>query len=171
MAQTKTIYLSLGSNLGDRGAHLARAISELALAGIRVVRQSSLYATEPVDAPTQQWFLNCVVEAETEVLPRQLLRIIQHIERRLGRKRLTQRGPRAIDIDILIYGTNIVRTPELEIPHPRLSQRRFVLIPLVELAPSLRHPALHRSVTELLATTDDRSQVRRWHNGAPTGGR
>lgn len=162
MAQTKTIYLSLGSNLGDRAALLARAISELSLAGIHVLRRSSLYATEPVDAPMQQWFLNCVVEAETEMLPRQLLRVIQQIERRLGRKRLTERGPRTIDIDILTYGVSIVRTPELEIPHPRLSQRRFVLIPLVELAPSLRHPSLHSSVTELLATTVDHGHVRRW---------
>jgi len=167
MAQAKTIYLSLGSNLGDRGAQIARAVEALAAAGVRVARQSSLYATEPVDFRSQNWFLNCVLEAETELMPRQLLHAIQEIERRLGHKRLVRRGPRAIDIDILFYGTSVLRAPDLEVPHPRMPTRRFVLVPLREIAAGLRHPTLKKTVAQLLAETPDRSQVRRWH-AAPT---
>ena len=163
MAQAKIIYLSLGSNVGDRAAHLARAVEALDAAGVRVLRQSSLYATEPVDLPTQGWFLNCVLEAETELMPRQLLRAVQAVERALGRRRMVRRGPRTIDIDILLYGDDIVRTRELEIPHSRMAERRFVLVPLRELAPSLRHPTLRKTIAELLATTSDRSVVRRWN--------
>lgn len=158
----KTVYLSLGSNVGDRAALLARALEALRAAGVHVVRQSSLYATEPVDFPVQNWFLNCVLEAETQLMPLQLLRAVQEIERVLGRRKLVRRGPRAIDIDILLYGTSAVRSAELELPHPRLAERRFVLVPLAELAPSLRHPTLHKTMLELLAATRDRSRVRRW---------
>jgi len=162
MAQKKIIYLSLGSNLGDRAAQMARAREALAAAGIRVLRQSSLYATEPVDYKAQGWFLNCVVEAETELLPRQLLRALQEIERSLGRRKMARRGPRAMDIDILLYGASVVRAAELEVPHPRMAERRFVLVPFAELAPGVRHPTLHKTMLELLAVTRDRSKVRRW---------
>ncbi len=162
MGLRKTVYLSLGSNLGDRRAHLARAQQALQAAGIRILRQASLYATEPVGRATQPWFLNTVVEAETELMPRQLLRAVQDIERRLGRRRLVRSGPRVVDIDILFYGTSVVRSAELQIPHPRLAERRFVLAPLRELAPTLRHPILGRTVAELLATVPDYAQVRRW---------
>ncbi len=162
MGQTKTIYLSLGSNLGDRRGHIARAVEALAAAGLRVTQQSSLYATEPLDFPAQRWFLNCVLEAETEWMPRQLLHVIQGIERRLGRKRMVHRGPRTIDIDILLYGSSVLSAPELTVPHPRMAERRFVLVPLGEIAPALRHPTLRRTVAELLAETPDRSSVRRW---------
>ena len=158
----KTVYIGLGANVGDRAATIARGIAALTAAGIRVARQSSLYATEPVDAPAQQWFLNAVVEAETELMPRQLLRAVSGIERAFGRQRIVPHGPRTLDLDILLYGTSIIRTPELEVPHPRLAARRFVLVPLAELAPTLRHPTLHRSMAELLAATPDSSQVRRW---------
>jgi 2-amino-4-hydroxy-6-hydroxymethyldihydropteridine diphosphokinase len=160
--RTKTIYLSLGSNVGDRAAQIARAVEALAAAGMRVARQSSLYSTEPVDVRTQSWFLNCVLEAETDLLPRQLLRVLQEVERSLGRKRLVRRGPRAMDIDLLLYGASVMRAPELEVPHPRMAERRFVLVPLAELAPMLRHPTLRKTVAELLAETRDRSSVRRW---------
>ena len=162
VAQNKTIYLSLGSNVGDRAAQIARAVSALGDAGVRVARQSSLYATEPVDFRTQNWFLNCVLEAETGLMPRQLLRALQQIERSLGRKKMVLRGPRAIDIDILLYGASVVRAAELEVPHPRIAERRFVLVPLAELVPTLRHPTLRKTVAELLAETPDRSRVRRW---------
>jgi 2-amino-4-hydroxy-6-hydroxymethyldihydropteridine diphosphokinase len=158
----KTVYLSLGSNVGDRAAQMARAVEALTAAGVRVRRQSGLYATEPVDFPAQSWFLNCVVEAETELLPRQLLHAVQQIERTLGRKKMVRRGPRAMDIDILLYGSSAVRAAELEIPHPRMTQRRFVLVPLAELAPTLRHPVLHMTMAKLLAATPDRSGVRPW---------
>jgi 2-amino-4-hydroxy-6-hydroxymethyldihydropteridine diphosphokinase len=157
----KKVFLSLGSNVGERAGHIARAIAALGNAGVRVLRQSSLYRTEPVDFAVQAWFLNCVVEAETDLMPRQLLRVTQQIEQDIGRKKLVRRGPRAIDIDILLYGAARIATPELEIPHPRMAERRFVLVPLAELAPALHHPTLHRTVVELLAICPDRSAVTR----------
>ena len=163
MSIAKTVFLSLGSNLGDRAANIARAFEALAGAGVRVLRQSALYATEPVNLPTQSWFLNCVVEAETDLMPRQLLRALQEIERALGRTRMVRQGPRTIDIDILFYGSSVVRMPDLEIPHPRIQDRRFVLVPLNEIAPTLSHPLLHESIAALLASTSDRSRVQRWH--------
>jgi len=162
MQATKTIYLSLGSNVGDRAANIGEAITALAFAGVSIVRQSSLYRTEPVDFEVQRWFLNCCLEAETALMPRQLLRVIREIERSLGRRTggfAGRRGPRAIDIDILVYGTSRIRTRELELPHPRMTERRFVLIPLREIAPALRHPTLRKTIAELLADARDRSRV------------
>jgi 2-amino-4-hydroxy-6-hydroxymethyldihydropteridine diphosphokinase len=159
----KTIYLSLGSNVGSRDQNIARAIGAMSARGLRIVRQSSLFVTEPVDIPTQSWFLNCAVEAETDLMPRQLLHVLQEIEHALGRRRLVRRGPRVIDIDILLYGSNIIRSPDLEVPHPRMTERRFVLVPLREIAPSLRHPSLKMTIAELLASTPDLSHVHPWH--------
>ncbi len=160
MAGTR-IYLSLGSNLGDRAAKIASGIAALGAAGIRVLRQSSLYETEPVDFFTQNWFLNNVVEAETQLLPQRLLQELQRIELTLGSLKQIRRGPRRLDMDILFYGNSVIRTPELDVPHPRLADRRFVLVPLAELAPQLAHPVLHRTVAELLAATKDTSRVQR----------
>jgi 2-amino-4-hydroxy-6-hydroxymethyldihydropteridine diphosphokinase len=162
----KIVYIALGSNLGDRAGMLERAIAAMNSAGISVVRQSSLYVTEPVGAPGQGWFLNAVVEAETSLLPLQLLHALLKIERELGRRRLTPHGPRAIDLDILFYGSSVIRSRELEVPHPRLTERRFVLIPLAQLAPDFRHPVLHKSINQLLAETPDRSEARPWHTEA-----
>jgi 2-amino-4-hydroxy-6-hydroxymethyldihydropteridine diphosphokinase len=131
-------------------------------AGIRVVRQSPLYVTEPVGTESRSWFLNGVVEAETSLLPLQLLHTLLKIERELGRRRITPHGPRTIDLDILFYGTNVIRGRELEVPHPRLAERRFVLVPLAQIAPEFRHPTLHKSIAQLLAETPDRSKVRLW---------
>jgi 2-amino-4-hydroxy-6-hydroxymethyldihydropteridine diphosphokinase len=162
----KIVYIALGSNLGDRAGMLERGIAAMNSAGISVVRQSSLYVTEPVGAPGQGWFLNAVVEAETSLLPLQLLHALLKIERELGRRRLTPHGPRAIDLDILFYGSSVIRSRELEVPHPRLTERRFVLIPLAQLAPDFRHPVLHKSINQLLAETPDRSEARPWHTEA-----
>jgi 2-amino-4-hydroxy-6-hydroxymethyldihydropteridine diphosphokinase len=159
----KTIYLGLGSNLGDRPVHIEEALAALSAQNIEIVCRSSLYATEPVGFAPQHWFLNCVVEATTELMPRQLLRATQQVERDMGRRRNVRNGPRTVDIDILLYGTNSVSMPDLEIPHPRMAGRRFVLVPLREIAPGLRHPGLRRSIVELLAATEDRSEVRPWH--------
>jgi 2-amino-4-hydroxy-6-hydroxymethyldihydropteridine diphosphokinase len=158
----KLIYLSLGSNLGDRAVNLERAITALPGADVRVLRRSSLYETEPVDFLAQPWFLNCVVEAETLLMPRQLLHALQAIERAFGSRKLVARGPRVIDLDILFYGASVIRTEEMEIPHPRMAQRRFVLVPLAELAPGLRHPVLGATIAEMIAAAQDMSTVRLW---------
>ncbi len=156
-------YLSLGSNIGDRAAHLASAVAALESSGIHILRESSIYETEPVDFLAQDWFLNCVLEAETSLPPQELLSALREVERTHGGTKLIPRGPRALDIDILFYGAQIIHTPALEIPHPRLPNRRFVLIPLAELAPTLVHPALHATIAELLSATSDRSQVHPWN--------
>jgi 2-amino-4-hydroxy-6-hydroxymethyldihydropteridine diphosphokinase len=158
---THTAYLSLGSNLGDRAAHIESALARLAEENVRIVKRSSFYETEPVEFLAQGWFLNIAVEAETELMPRQLLRVIRNIERELGRKRIVRSGPRTIDIDILLFGANIMNAADLEIPHPRMTERRFVLVPMAEIAPTLRHPVMRLTMAELLAATKDRSQVRR----------
>ena len=158
----KTVYLSLGSNIGDRAGNIARAVEALGARGMRVTRQSSLYETEPLELREQPWFLNCVVEAETDLMPRQLMNALLEIEREMGRTRRVPKGPRLIDMDILIFGASEVRTAELEIPHPRMAERRFVLVPFAEIAPEARHPTLQKSVAELLAETPDRSEVRPW---------
>jgi 2-amino-4-hydroxy-6-hydroxymethyldihydropteridine diphosphokinase len=159
---THTAYLSLGSNLGDRAAHIEDGLARLGAAGVRIIRRSSLYKTEPVEFTSQGWFLNLAAEVETALMPRQLLHAIRRVEHEMGRRRIVRAGPRVLDIDILLYGTSIVCTAELEIPHPRMAGRRFVLVPMAELAPGLRHPVLKLSMLELLASTQDRSQVIRW---------
>jgi 2-amino-4-hydroxy-6-hydroxymethyldihydropteridine diphosphokinase len=151
----KTIYLSLGSNIGDRAANLRAAMERLAAPDLRILRASPVYETEPVGLPgppnsPQQWFLNLVLEAATELPPQRLLTRTARIERELGRVRTVRNGPRTIDIDILLYGNSVVRTVRLEIPHPRMAERRFVLAPLADLAPGLRHPITHRTVREML---------------------
>jgi 2-amino-4-hydroxy-6-hydroxymethyldihydropteridine diphosphokinase len=159
----KTIYLSLGANIGDREANLRAAIERLSAVDLRVLRQSPMYETEPVDCPDPRWFLNMVVEAETTLFPLQLLARTGKIERELGRLRTVPNGPRTIDIDILLYGQAVVRTARLEIPHARMSERRFVLAPLADLAPGLRHPVSHRTVRQLLDAAPPQS-VRLLHS-------
>src|SRR5271163_1435818 len=156
------IYLSLGSNIGERAENIARAIGELPRRGVRVVRRSSLYETEPVEFLAQGWFLNCVAEVETESAPVELMRELLGIERSMGRERVLPKGPRIIDMDILLYGSRVVREADLEIPHPRMTERGFVLVPLAEIAARVAHPVLKMTVAELLAETADRSEVRPW---------
>jgi 2-amino-4-hydroxy-6-hydroxymethyldihydropteridine diphosphokinase len=155
------IYLSLGSNLGDRAANIARAVAALTERGVRVKRESALYETEPVEMHTQDWFVNNVIEIETDDAPRALMAKLLVIERAMGRERLLPKGPRIIDIDILLFGDSVVSEKGLEIPHPRMAERRFALVPLAEIAPEAMHPVLRKTAAELLATTSDRSEVRR----------
>ena len=147
----KTAYLGLGTNLGDREANLARAREMLADDRLRITRQSSLYETAPRDVLDQPHFLNQVLEVSTEMFPRQLLDRAKRIERQMGRVKLIEKGPRLIDIDILLYGDAVIEMPGLIVPHPAIGERQFVLEPLAELAPGHRHPVLHRTIRQLLA--------------------
>jgi 2-amino-4-hydroxy-6-hydroxymethyldihydropteridine diphosphokinase len=149
----KSVYLSLGSNLGDRQFHLQRAVACFEQERIIVKRQSSVYETEPQDVASQPWFLNIVVECETRLFPLQLLKVLQRIERQVGRVResAVRRGPRVIDIDILLFGNAVVHTPQLTIPHPGMTERRFVLEPLLEIAPEIRHPVTKRTFRTYLS--------------------
>jgi 2-amino-4-hydroxy-6-hydroxymethyldihydropteridine diphosphokinase len=162
-----TVYLSLGSNMGNRAENIARAIKALGARGVHVTRQSSLYETEPVDVRGGGWFLNGVIAAETNMLPRQLMQTLLIIERSLGRKRRAiSDGPkesRTIDMDVLLFGSTVASEPELEIPHPRMAARKFVLVPFAEIAGGVEHPVLKKKISELLAETPDRSEVRLWY--------
>ena len=148
----KTVYLGLGSNVGNREQHIQQALSKLAAPDLRIARVSSVYETEPVGFTAQRSFLNLVAEIETELFPMQLLARIGKIEQALGRVRTVPNGPRTIDVDILLYGRAVIRSARLEVPHPRMAERRFVLVPLAELAPELRHPVTHKTVRGMLET-------------------
>ena len=162
----ETAYITFGSNQGDRFDYCDRAVTLLSLLPhSQVTAVSSLYETEPVtDARTDpggEWFLNGVVELETDVAPRSLLEVCREIEQALGRDHDRRHGPRTLDLDILFYGTRIIEEGDQAIPHPRLHLRRFVLTPMVELNPSLRHPLLGRTMQDLLDHVVDPAQVRR----------
>lgn len=155
------IYLGLGSNLGEREAQLRNAIASLQAKGVAVRRSASLYSAEPRDFEDQPWFLNTVIEVRTLLEPEQLLQECLAIEQAAGRLRDRAKGPRPIDIDILLYRGRLVDSPDLVIPHPRYRERRFVLIPLAELAPDLADPASGLTVQQLLDLCADRGVVRR----------
>ncbi len=142
-------YLSLGSNVGEREEHLREAIRRLETAG-HVLRVSSFYETEPVEFTDQTWFLNCAVALETELTPQRLMAAILRIEQEMGRKRTRPKGPRTIDVDILLYGDSVVDAAEVTIPHPAMQRRRFVLQPLAEIGDEVRHPVLKKTVREML---------------------
>lgn len=159
------MYLSLGSNLGDREKNLRTAIAALAGARVRVTRISSFYETEPVDLREQPWFLNCLAQSETELPPLDLLRALRGVESQMGSRKLVPKGPRLIDLDILLYGSETIDTPELQVPHPRMLMRKFVLAPLAEIAPNLQHPSWKGTVSQLLAQLSDSSVVRKFAEG------
>jgi 2-amino-4-hydroxy-6-hydroxymethyldihydropteridine diphosphokinase len=146
----KLVYLSLGSNLGDREKYLREAISRLGELG--VIRQvSAFYETQPVEVRGEQpWFLNCALAMETELTPLAFLSQVLAVEQSMGRIRREPKGPRTIDIDIVFFANDVLDTPELTVPHPAMHQRRFVLEPLAEIAPALVHPVLQRTVRDLL---------------------
>jgi len=142
------VYLSLGSNVGDRQAQLRDARAGLAAVG-RVVLTSSFYETEPVEFTQQPWFLNCALALETSKTPEQLMAEILRIEGEMGRQRLRKKGPRSVDIDILLFDDTVIDSAELTIPHPAMHQRRFVLEPLAEIAPEVLHPVVKKTIREL----------------------
>jgi 2-amino-4-hydroxy-6-hydroxymethyldihydropteridine diphosphokinase len=154
------VYLSLGSNVGDREAQLQEARAKLAAVG-RVVAESSFYETEPVEFTQQPWFLNCVLALETSKTPQELIAAVLRIEVEMGRRRVQKKGPRTIDIDILLFDDTIVDSEELTIPHPTMHQRRFVLEPLAEIAPELLHPVLKKTIRELLDSLPPGQVVKR----------
>jgi len=155
----KRVFLSFGSNVGDRVANIRKALERLPGVGVEIRRVSSFYRTEPVEFRPQAWFVNCVAEAETRLMPMQLLKVVKVVERALGRRPSVAKRPRPIDIDILLYESVVVRSAVLNIPHARMTERRFVLLPLRELAGNLRHPITKRTVYEMLQEAGDTSQV------------
>ena len=157
-------YVGLGSNLGDRAGYLLLAVRGMVDAGLDVIRLSSIYETEPVDYEDQPAFLNMVAELRGSTLPKpeQTLARLLRIEYALGRTRDVPKGPRTIDLDLLIFKDERFDSEFLTVPHPGLALRRFVLVPLNELVPNLVHPVLGKTMSELLAQTKDRSTVTRW---------
>jgi len=154
-------YLSLGSNVGDREAHLHDAVARLEANG-RILALSSFYETEPVDFTDQAWFLNCAIAFETTESPEELMASILRIEQQMGRRRTQRKGPRIIDIDILLFDDAIIESPTLTIPHPAMHERRFVLQPLAEIAPQTEHPARGKTIQELLDALPAGQEVRRY---------
>lgn len=155
------VFIAIGSNLGDREDNVKKAL-QLLKKKMRVLKVSSTYETEPMYVEDQNWFLNCVTKIETDLPPQELLGYLKDTEQRMGRQKETRYGPRIIDLDILFYGKEVVRQNDLEIPHPKIQERPFVLIPLVEIEPEFVHPLLHKTAINLLAELNsDKSVIKR----------
>jgi len=154
-----TIYLSLGTNLGDRHVQLSKGLAELQKAGIQLVKRSGIYETEPMDVFDQPWFLNMVVESTTTLEPLGLLDVCKQVEIECGRVPSTWHGPRHMDIDILLYAEREIASERLTIPHPQMRERRFVLIPLLEIAPELVDPVTQQPYAKILERLDEGKKV------------
>jgi len=153
------VYISAGSNIGERESHLEFGARRLGEHG-KILRTSSFFETEPVGYADQPWFLNQVYELETSLTPQETLALCNEIERDCGRVRTFPNAPRTLDLDILLYGDLIISNPNLVIPHPRMTERRFVLEPLAEIAPELPHPVEKKTISELLANCPDTAAAR-----------
>jgi len=160
-------FLCLGSNIGDRNKNLEKALSLIEKKGAKIQKKSSVYETKPVDFPPQPWFFNQVVEVSAKLDPMDLLNVIKKIEQQMGRKPTTQKEPRIIDIDILLAEKTVIRTEKLEIPHPRMEKRNFVLIPFNEISPKTVHPLLNESIEDLRKKSKDHSAVRKINESGP----
>lgn len=156
----RDIYLGLGSNIGNKKAHLERALEHIT-GFMTILRVSSLYETAPVGNLNQDWFLNAVIEVDAEQSPRELMDVLLGLESDMGRCRETLGDPRTIDMDILFFNSKIVEREDLQIPHPRLRERRFVLEPLMELCPQFVHPVLKITVTDMTRQLGDQQEIRR----------
>jgi 2-amino-4-hydroxy-6-hydroxymethyldihydropteridine diphosphokinase len=154
-------FLSLGSNLGNRGKNLKQALSFLENECVEIIQSSSVYETQPVDLPSQPWFYNQVVEIEIGIDPQDLLSLVKRIEQKMGRIPHVQKGPRIIDMDILLAEKMVIQTKELKIPHPSLDRRNFVLIPFSEMAPETVHPILNQTIQSILENSSDHSVVKK----------
>jgi 2-amino-4-hydroxy-6-hydroxymethyldihydropteridine diphosphokinase len=152
-------FLSLGSNLGDREKNLNKAAELLRKEGIRIISMSSMYETEPVEMTAASWFYNQVLEVETHFSPERLLFLLKSIEEHMGRVPKECLSSRSIDIDVLLAEDKTVNTESLQIPHPRMAERNFVLLPLAEIAPDVKHPVFKVNVKDLLEKSNDRSRV------------
>lgn len=153
------IYVALSSNLGDRLANIRKAIELMKEERIEIIDESSIYETEPVGYREQGWFLNSVVKGRTELSPRRLWKRLEKIEKSMGRESEIKWGPRIIDLDILFYENKILNGKQLQIPHSELHKRKFILVPLEEIALELVHPVLKKTISELLRDLKDNSQV------------